>query len=120
VAGPGRDSETPSAEALKTNAKMWAARVSAWEGWYGCVRAGEAGDESEGCVAERGVESVEGMCEVREVVFSSADCANCPVLWMIDPSLRDRINVDCTPGREVRWESSAVTCWGTCCVRLGV
>lgn len=24
------------------------------------------------------------------------------------------MNVDWTPGREVRWERRAVTCWGTC------
>lgn len=43
--------------------------------------------------------------------------ASWPVLWMIEPSLRERIRVDWTPGREVRWDSNAVTCWGTCCVR---
>lgn len=61
----------------------------------------------------------EGMCAVREPPFSSVICANCPVLWMMDPSFRERIKVDCTPGREVRCESSAETCWGTCCVRFG-
>lgn len=41
--------------------------------------------------------------------------ANNPVLWIIEPSFRERINVEWTPGREVRWERRAVTCWGTCC-----
>jgi hypothetical protein len=81
---------------------------------------GEAGDGSVGWAAERGFESVVdwGICAVRELPFSSVVCANCPVLWMMDPSLRERIKVDCTPGREVRCESSVVTCWGTCCVRF--
>jgi hypothetical protein len=35
-----------------------------------------------------------------------------PVLWIMEPSLRERMRVDCTPGREVRWERSAETCWG--------
>lgn len=35
-----------------------------------------------------------------------------PVVWIIEPSLRERIRVDWTPGREVRWERSAETCWG--------
>lgn len=26
------------------------------------------------------------------------DCASKPVLWMIEPSIRERIKVDCTPG----------------------
>lgn len=43
--------------------------------------------------------------------------ASWPVLWIMEPSFRERIRVDWTPGREVRWESSAVTCCGTCCVR---
>lgn len=103
----GRDNDMPSAEALETNAKMWAASVSALEGWYGCDRAGEAGEESE--AGGRGFESVGVVCAGREVPFSSV-CANSPVLWMIEPSLRERIKVDCTPGREVRWDSSAVTC----------
>lgn len=36
--------------------------------------------------------------------------ANRPVLWMMEPSLRDRINVDWTPGRDVRCDRSAETC----------
>lgn len=83
---------------------------------------GEVGDESVDWAAERGFGSVvDGViCAVRELPFSSVVCASCPVLWIMDPSLRERIKADCTPGREVRCESSAVTCWGTCCVRFGV
>lgn len=40
--------------------------------------------------------------------------ANSPVHRMMDPSLRERMSVDCTPGRDVRCERSAVTCSGTC------
>jgi hypothetical protein len=36
--------------------------------------------------------------------------ASRPVLCMIEPSLRERISVDWTPGREVRCESNAETC----------
>lgn len=35
-----------------------------------------------------------------------------PVLWIMEPSLRERMKVDWTPGREVRCERRAVTCWG--------
>lgn len=82
---------------------------------------GEVGDESVDWAAERGFGSVvDGViCAVRELPFSSVVWASCPVLWIMDPSLRERIKADCTPGREVRCESSAVTCWGTCCVRFG-
>lgn len=49
----GLDSETPSAEALETKAKMCAASASACEGWYvdWVGGAGEAGDESGGCAS---------------------------------------------------------------------
>lgn len=33
-----------------------------------------------------------------------------PVLCMIEPSFRDRIKVDWTPGRDVRCDSNAETC----------
>lgn len=35
-----------------------------------------------------------------------------PVLWIIEPSLRERMKVDWTPAREVRCDRSALTCWG--------
>lgn len=37
-----------------------------------------------------------------------------PALWIMEPSLRERISVDSTPGREVRWERVAIMCCGTC------
>ena len=30
------------------------------------------------------------------------DCASKPALWMMEPSIRERIKVDCTPGLEAR------------------
>ena len=71
----------------------------------GVEGAGEAGDESEGC--GRGV--VSGVDEAFGAGRVSWG-ASSPVLWMMRPSLRERIRVDCTPGREVRWDRSAVTC----------
>lgn len=60
---------------------------------------------------------VSGRCGVDVPVLGSS--AKSPELWMIDPSLRERIRVDCTPGRDVRCERSEVTCCGTCvCVCL--
>ncbi len=37
-----------------------------------------------------------------------------PVVWIMEPSLRERMRVDWTPGREVRWERRAETCCGIC------
>jgi hypothetical protein len=39
--------------------------------------------------------------------------ASWPVACIIDPSLRDRMRVDWTPGRDIKWDSWAETCWGT-------
>lgn len=36
--------------------------------------------------------------------------ASFPVTWMMDPSFRERMRVDCTPGREIRWERRFETC----------
>jgi hypothetical protein len=110
----GRENDIPRAEALETKLKMWAASVSACEGWYveGEGWAGEDGEESVGGSVVGGAIGAE-----RGVFVPLSSGARSPVLWMIDPSLRERMRVDCTPGREVRWESSAVTCWGTCCER---
>lgn len=38
--------------------------------------------------------------------------ANSPVLWIIEPSLRERMKVDWTPGRELRCDRRALTCCG--------
>ena len=38
--------------------------------------------------------------------------ARSPVHCIMEPSLRERISVDCTPGRALRCESRAETCCG--------
>ena len=45
--------------------------------------------------------------------LAARSAASNPVPCIMDPSRRERMNVDWTPGREVRWERRAVTCWGT-------
>lgn len=47
------------------------------------------------------------------LLWFGLDASN-PVHCIMDPSLRERMRVDCTPGRDVRWESKAVTCCGIC------
>lgn len=53
-----------------------------------------------------------GSPEVDGEVEGGGDEAKSPVLWIMEPSLRERMKVDCTPGREVRWERRALTWWG--------
>lgn len=50
------------------------------------------------------------------VLFLGGAEARSPVLWIMEPSLRERMKVDWTPGRDVRCESRAVTCCGICVV----
>lgn len=54
-----------------------------------------------------------GVCVSLVVLFLGGGEARSPVLWIMDPSLRERMKVDCTPGRDVRCERRAVTCCGT-------
>lgn len=42
---------------------------------------------------------------------ASSGVARRPVVWMMEPSFRARMRVDCTPGREVRCDRRAST-WG--------
>lgn len=59
-----------------------------------------------------GFESV-GSPETEGEVEGGGDEAKSPVLWIMEPSLRERMKVDCTPGREVRCERRVLTWWGT-------
>lgn len=100
---------------------MCAARASPWLGLYGCC-CGVVVDEEEefvrSCevVVESGVVVEDGSTPFpRGLLLLLLFDASSPVLWMMEPSLRERIRVDCTPGREVRWDSKAETCCGICC-----
>lgn len=102
--GVGRESEIPRADALETKLKMCAASVSACEGWYVEAEgwAGEDGDDESVVWARLGSVFSGAMGAERGVFVPFSVGARTPVLWIMDPSLRERIRVDCTPGREVR------------------
>lgn len=102
---------------------MCAANASAWEGWYGgcgvVVRdsgsgmvAGEGSDGESVPEADWGPGGLEVGGSVDSVVEGPGGEANRPVLWIMEPSLRERMNVDCTPGRDVRWDRRALTWCG--------
>jgi hypothetical protein len=76
--------------------------------------AGEVGsNDSAGGVVVLFASSVAGgVCVALVVLFLGGGEARSPVLWIMDPSLRERMKVDCTPGRDVRCERRAVTCCG--------
>lgn len=103
---------------------MFAAIASAWDGRYGVGDAEE--DSGRGMVVGEGSESASVPGPVVVVVVATVDVEACagpcdvgvdsgegaksPVLWIMDPSFRDRMNVDWTPGRDVRCDRSALTC----------
>lgn len=132
---PDRDNVKPDALVMK--AWICAASASAWVGLYGGFAlfasavalllfvlvlscAIVSGDPAVAATPLAGfsvveilplfVRGVEAFAFAFPAVADPAFAASRPVLCMMEPSLRDRISVDWTPGREVRCESSAETC----------
>lgn len=75
----------------------------------------EGEDGSAGVVVNSdGSSAVISVCDMLGLLLLADFAASNPVLWIMEPSLRERMRVDWTPGRDVRCERRAVTCWGTC------
>lgn len=98
-------------DADETNACMCTASVSAGLGLYGTVSLVGwttigllAASESSpsGSVINEGVAVSADGAEVGDVPFVALGAARRPVVCIIEPSLRESIKVDCTPGRDVR------------------
>lgn len=117
------------AVAVCTKVKMWDASVSAGVGGFRVE--GDCDGEVSSASSVGGIDSLGRSvvllllsagpaADVLVLLLLTGAVASNPVLWMMEPSLRLRMRVDWTPGREVRWERRAETwdgmdCEGGCC-----